>query len=177
MSPTPVKATVRAARPDDVPALTLVNNCPGVRRGTLRLPFTSEEEVRRRMLEPGPNTHLVVGDVDGTAVGWAALFRRVGRQAHVAGLAIAVHDDHQGRGVGRAMMAGLLDLADNWLGLVRIELDVNTDNGPAIALYESLGFEREGLKRAETLRDGVFIDVILMARIRPAPLHRPADAA
>ncbi len=38
-------------------------------------------------------------------------------------------------------MSEILDLADNWLMLVRIELGVFTDNEKAIKLYEKFGFK------------------------------------
>ena len=34
---------------------------------------------------------------------------------------------------------------------------------PALALYESFGFEREGLRKGHYLRDGVPVDAVLMA--------------
>jgi putative acetyltransferase len=77
-----------------------------------------------------------------------------------------VHDDYVNQGIGRALMERLLDLADNWLGLKRVELDVMADNAPAIHLYESLGFEREGIKRAAMFRGGVFVDLLVMGRVR-----------
>ncbi len=43
-------------------------------------------------------------------------------------------------------MSEILDLADTWLMLVRIELGVFTDNEKAIKLYEKFGFEIEGTK-------------------------------
>ena len=39
----------------------------------------------------------------------------------------------------------------------------------AIALYESFGFEREGLRKAHYLRDGVPVDAILMALLLVGP--------
>jgi putative acetyltransferase len=66
-------------------------------------------------------------------------------------------------------MEALLDLADNTLGLKRVELDVITDNAAAIHLYESLGFEREGIKRCALFRGGVFVDLLMMGRIRELP--------
>ena len=47
---------------------------------------------------------------------------------------MAVHDDWAGRGVGTALMQAALDLADNWLGLTRVELTVWADNQAALAL-------------------------------------------
>lgn len=44
-------------------------------------------------------------------------------------------------------METALDLADNWLGLSRVELTVFTDNATAIALYEKFGFEIEATHR------------------------------
>lgn len=64
------------------------------------------------------------------------------------------------------MMAALLDAADNWLDLKRLELTVFADNAAAIALYEKLGFEREGVLRSYAFRDGAYVDVLAMARLR-----------
>ena len=57
---------------------------------------------------------------------------------------MAVRDDWQGKGVGTALMEAVPDLADNWLGLTRIELSVYTDNAAGAALYKKFGFEVEG---------------------------------
>ena len=57
----------------------------------------------------------------------------------------------------RELMRRLLDWADNWAGLLRIELGVFSDNARAIALYRKFGFELEGTQRAWALREGVFI--------------------
>ena len=65
------------------------------------------------------------------------------------------------------MQAGL-DLADNWLNLTRLELEVYSDNEPAIRLYERFGFEREGVLRQHAFRAGQYVDSIMMARLRPS---------
>lgn len=51
--------------------------------------------------------------------------------------------------------------------LVRVELEVFSDNEGAIRLYESLGFQKEGLQRMATVRGGRYVDEYLMARLRP----------
>lgn len=68
---------------------------------------------------------------------------------------------------GDALLNEILDLADHWLMLVRVELEGFSDNEGAIRLYESLGFQKEGLKRMATVRGGRYVDEYLMARLRP----------
>lgn len=90
-----------------------------------------------------PHTRYVAARVDGHLVGYAGI-ARLGRtppfeyEIHTIG----VDPAYQGRGIGRSMMAELLGHAD---GVVYLE--VRTDNAPAIALYESLGFSTVGLRK------------------------------
>ena len=85
------------------------------------------------------------------------------------GLVMAVTLPAQGKGVGSALMAALIDYADRWAAVMRIELTVFTDNERAIALYRKFGFVQEGIFRAYGLRDGRFQDVLAMARLHPSP--------
>ncbi|WP_164876006.1 GNAT family N-acetyltransferase [Falsirhodobacter deserti] len=105
-------------------------------------------------------------------VAYGGLMPRTRRAAHVGEIFLLVHDDYTGRGYGTCILQALLDLADNWLGLRRVELEVNTDNAPAIHLYIRHGFELEGTKRGDALRDGVLIDTHIMGRLREAPVRQ-----
>lgn len=58
---------------------------------------------------------------------------------------IGVDPAYQGRGIGRALLRGLLAAADALHATVFLE--VRTDNDPARALYESEGFTVVGLRR------------------------------
>ncbi len=164
---------VRAAEPGDADALTVLANLPGVRRGTLRMPFTPRSFVEKRLADPGAGTQALVGVVDGQVVAQGGLVRpQSPRRQHVAELFLYVHDDHVGRGYGGVMLQAVVDLADHWLGLRRLELTVNVDNTRAIRLYERFGFKHEGTKRADVLRDGRLVDSYLMGRVQPAPAYR-----
>lgn len=48
--------------------------------------------------------------------------------------------------------------------LVRLELGVYFDNEKALKLYKSLGFEEEGLKKYSAIRNGKYVDEIIMGR-------------
>lgn len=59
---------------------------------------------------------------------------------------IAVFPEFRGHGVGRTLMAALIEKArEN--GGVFITLEVRTSNLPAIAMYRSLGFTEAGVRR------------------------------
>ncbi|WP_282373566.1 GNAT family N-acetyltransferase, partial [Pseudomonas sp. PS02290] len=71
-----------------------------------------------------------------------------------------------GKGVGSRLMAAVLEVADNWMNLHRVELTVFADNEAALALYRKFGFETEGRLRDYAIRDGVLVDAISMARLK-----------
>ncbi|WP_332697648.1 GNAT family N-acetyltransferase [Bosea sp. (in: a-proteobacteria)] len=157
---------VRAARSDDLDALTALVNLPGFRAGTLRLPYQRSEVTRRWLENPDIDGLNIVAIRDGELIGQAGFERYRGRRAHVAYIGIGVHDDHRGTGVGSALLGELVDAADNWFGLRRLELTVYADNAAAIALYRKFGFEPEGLLRAYAFRAGAYADALTMARLR-----------
>jgi L-phenylalanine/L-methionine N-acetyltransferase len=159
--------TVRAREARDLEALTAIANLPGVIHGTLQLPFRSLDERREQWGQPRPGLHSLVAEHDGRVVGQLNLHQEPSpRRRHCGSIGMSVHDDFVGRGIGSALMVAALELADNWLGLRRIELTVYTDNVPAIRLYEKFGFVTEGTRRDFALRAGVYVDALAMARLR-----------
>ena len=164
----PPEIDIRAMEEADFAALTAIRNCPGVRWGTLSLPYESERRMRALYSgPPDPKDRHLVACVDGVVVGSASLRCAPGlRRAHVGSVGIMVQDDWQKRGVGTKLFAALIDLADNWLNLKRLDLEVFTDNHAAIALYKRFGFAIEGTRRADAFRDGAYVDSYAMARLR-----------
>lgn len=158
--------TIRAREPADWQEVAALMDLPKVRFGTLRLPFTSKEQWRKMMEAPPDGMTGIVAVLDGRIVGNAGVIQQKGRRSHVGDIGMSVHDDFCGRGIGSALMAALIDAADNWLNLRRLELAVYVDNEPAIRLYRKFGFEIEGTRRADAFRDGRFVNSFAMARLR-----------
>jgi L-phenylalanine/L-methionine N-acetyltransferase len=157
---------VRAREPHDVEAIQAIFNCPRVIANTLQLPLRSVEYQRQRFGQPSSDRHSLVAEVEGRVVGVIGLYLLANpRRRHCGDIGMAVHDDFQGQGIGGALLAAALDLADNWLALRRVELSVYTDNAPAIRLYEKFGFTIEGTLRDFAFRDGAYVDAYQMGRL------------
>ncbi len=104
---------------------------------------------------------------DGEAIGMFKLFGHTYRASHICYLGgVAIHPDYSGKGYGVKMLREILAHVQQ-KGFLRIELSVATLNLKAIALYEKLGFEREGiLKKYTHLKsENRFIDEMMMAYI------------
>ncbi|MFG6442055.1 GNAT family N-acetyltransferase [Roseateles sp. LKC17W] len=172
--------TLRRVKPADAAAIAEQFADPEVFGNTLQLPYGSEEIWAQRLagMNPpaaGSNEMVLAALLDGRPVGLAGLHPAGPqvRRRHVMGLGITVAKAAQGQGVGHALMTALLDYADNWAQILRIELTVFHDNARAIRLYERHGFEHEGRLRADALRNGVYEDVLMMGRLHPRqPLVR-----
>lgn len=165
-----MKVSIRHSEPEDFQALREIFAQPSVTAGTLQMPYPSEEMWKKRLADRPKGLYSLVACVNGDVVGNLTLFHFAGspRRQHAGELGMGVHDRWQGKGVGGELMAAAIDLADNWLNLIRLELTVYTDNEAAIRLYENWGFEREGTLIRYAFRDGTFADALMMARIRDA---------
>lgn len=157
---------IRPFRPEDAAGFTEIRRQPTVMEYNNLLPSERGERDRDGLAKLGPDNHVLVAEADGHVVGFARMDVFGGRQRHVGTVNVNVHDGYQGRGIGRRLMETLLELADDYLALTRVQLEVWADNERAIHLYETLGFEPEGRRRKAVLRRGEYVDVLIMGRLR-----------
>ena len=158
---------IRRAEPEDFAAVQAIYAAPLAQAGTLQLPFPSRDLWRQRMQAVDPHAHLLLACAGDEVVGQLGLYVATNpRRRHVGDLGMGVRDDWQGRGVGSALMAAAIDLADRWLQLHRLELQVYADNAAGIALYTRHGFVEEGRHRDFAFREGCYVDALSMARLR-----------
>lgn len=164
-----LRFTIRPLRSSDTNDIYELMHMPNVLYGTSLLPSTTVDAWQKTIqgwLED-ERMHVFVAEVQGKAVGITSVHAGMGRESHVGDIAMAVHDKHQRQGIGRMLLMAITDLADNWLNLLRLELDVYADNDVAIHLYQQFDFEIEGRKRLDAFRGGRYIDSYIMARLRP----------
>lgn len=161
---------IRPVRAGDGKGINLLRRMPGVFENILGIPSERIQRNESFIENMDPNAHVFVAVVheggNEIIAGMAGLHVSANhRLRHSGAVGIMVHKSYQGMGLGSTLMKTLLDIADNWLMLVRVELTVFTDNEKAINLYKRLGFEEEGLKRKAAIRNGKYEDEYLMARI------------
>jgi RimJ/RimL family protein N-acetyltransferase len=164
-----VSFTVRAAEPGDAARLVeLAREIGAEEEGWLITDgeWRSVGEERRylRSVRRHRDAAVFVAEANGSVVGRLSVARDPHpASAHVADVGLMVARDHRRHGAGTALM----EAAESWAretGIRKLELHVFPHNGPAIALYERLGYVREGFRRRHYRRGGEFLDAILMAK-------------
>lgn len=165
----------RALEPKDARTAHVLGTHPEVARTFGGSPGDGEEGWQKRIAESAPDRSLLLGAFEGERLVGVAMmdgFATV-RRRHAANLSIAVAHDRQRRGVGDALLGKVVEAADRWWGYFRLELGVHADHGAAVSLYEKHGFVVETKRPKDMLRDGVLVDGLGMARVRPGFVTPP----
>ena len=159
--------TVRRAQPADAAALVALASAVSAEpegwmiwsewRGV------GDERRYLRAVRGHPDAAVFVAEVDGEIAGRMSLARDQNPASHhVADLGLMVDARFRRRGVGRALLEAAVEWAPEH-GVAKLELHVFPWNEAAIALYESFGFEREGLRRRHYLRPDGYADATVHA--------------
>jgi len=124
-------------------------------------PFPWSEGIFRDCLRAGYLCR--VAWLDGCFAGYAILSVAAG-EAHV--LNLCIRPEFRGRGLGRAMLQHLLELAR--AGQAReLFLEVRPSNFAAIRLYQSMGLQQVGLRRAYYQAENGREDAVVMSLTLP----------
>jgi L-amino acid N-acyltransferase YncA len=160
---------IRDARDADVPAIAAIY-AHHVLHGTGTFeedpPDAAEIAARLAAVQARGLAWLVAEADDGSLQGYAyyTQFRDRSAYRHTAENAIYVRDDVRGQGVGKALVAALLDRAE--AGGFRQMLAVigDTENTGSIGLHLSLGFRQAGVMKSVGAKFGRWVDVVIMQK-------------
>ncbi len=166
---------LRPARLDDAEALRQIYNAE-VTTSTVTfdiVPRTLADQ--RRYLDDRSGAHaVIVATDDGEVVGYGALSAWRSKPAYSTSVedSVYVHRAHQGRGIGRVLLAELTRVATAH-GFHAVFARIVGGHEASIRLHEALGFEIVGTEREVGRKFGRWLDVVLMELLLDpeAPSH------
>jgi L-amino acid N-acyltransferase YncA len=159
---------IRPATPADLPEIQSIY-AHHVLHGTgsfEEIPPSLEEIEARyaKVIEHGWS-YLVAVDATGV-LGYASFTQMRDRSGYryTAENSIYVREDVRGQGVGKALVARLLDEAAALGFRQMIAVIGDSDNVGSIGVHSSLGFQRAGLLRSSGFKFGRWVDTVFMQR-------------
>ncbi len=145
---------IRPLRPDKAP------DCARLHAAEFAHPWPADE-IAALIARPTTLAAAALDPVSGALRGFV-LSRLAADEAEI--LTIAVASAWRGRGVGRALLAGVLRQAAN-AGAQAMFLEVDEHNAPALALYRRLGFDKVGQRSGYYRRgDGSRATAVVMRK-------------
>ena len=167
---------IRAAIGGDVPEITAIHNSM-LRSATIEwteqpLDIVERQEWLRRQDDDGHAVLVAVSPVD-RIVGWAAYEDFCGARGrpgyrHTMELTVHVHEDWRGRGVGRLLLAALVEHAAAG-GVHVLVAGVDGEDAAAIDFHQRMGFEVVGRMPEVGRMHGRWLDLVLLQRILYEP--------
>ncbi|MDM0603867.1 GNAT family N-acetyltransferase [Clostridium perfringens] len=156
---------IRDIKIEDYKEIGKIRKMPGVIENILSNKYEEEELIKEKIINRGKNQYWYVAEENGKVIGLGILMNHGNlRKKHVGVITLMVNSDNQNKGVGSLLMDKLINLSES-LNIIRLELCVFRDNYKAINLYKKFGFKEEGIKVKSALKNGEYIDEIMMARI------------
>lgn len=157
---------IRPVELQDYTDISRIRKMDGVKENILATSEEPEDKIKNKIISITENDYWYVAELNGHVVGLAILNRYGNsRKKHVAQISIMVDKNYHSQGIGNALMNKLINLSDNILKLKRLELFVFIDNEKAINLYKKYGFTKEGVQQCSALKNGMYADEMMMARI------------
>jgi L-amino acid N-acyltransferase YncA len=159
--------SIRGAVASDAEAICRIYN-QGIedRLATLETELRTPAERAEWLAARGPRHPVMVAEAAGEVVGWGSLNRFNPRPAydHVVDFSVYVERAWRGKGVGRQLLARLIELATE-LRYHKMVLAAFPFNPPGMALYRRMGFTEVGVYREQGQVDGKWVDVVVMEKL------------
>ncbi len=91
-----------------------------------------------------PNSKYIVAKINNEIVGFGGIWKAVD-DVHITNIVTAKKFRRQN--IGSILLSNLIEMSKSEIGITSITLEVNSNNIPAIKLYEKFGFKKVGLRK------------------------------
>lgn len=167
--------TLRQAVDTDADAIAdIYNQGIAERAATFETEPRGVDEIRARLADRERFPLLVAEDA-GAVIGWAGLssYRTRACYAGIVEFSIYLDRHARGRGVGRQLLEALVDVAHE-RGYWKLVSRIFPFNTASRALCRACGFREVGVYEKHGCLDGEWMDVVIVERLIPQNLTRPA---
>jgi L-amino acid N-acyltransferase YncA len=159
---------IRRATLNDAAKIADIYNAGIVERvATFETTLRTIEAIAVR-IEANPRQPLLVAERDDAVIGWAGISGYRSRACYDGVGEFSIYIDHgaRGQGVGRRLLAALVDEAAS-LGYWKLLSRIFTFNSASRALCRSCGFREVGIYEKHAQLDGRWLDVVIVERLIP----------
>lgn len=159
--------TIRKATLSDLKEITdIYNDAIQKTVATFDTEIKTIDNQKKWFEDHGPNNPILVAELDGNIIGWAALSRYSTRCAYsdTAEISLYVREQDQGRGIGKKLMQSIVKEGEN-TSLHTIIARITDGNEKSIHLHKSVGFEHIGIMKEVGNKFGRRLDVCLMQKV------------
>ncbi len=163
-----MKPTIRLAEPRDAEAIRAIYDLE-VLESTVTfdlVPRTPDQQREWLVEHSGGHPAIVAVDDAGVVLGFGSLSPYKERPAYFPTVedSVYVHRERRGGGVGRALLAELVRLAQTY-GYHSVVARIVGGHDASISLHARLGFELVGVEREVGRKLGRWLDVVVMQRM------------
>ncbi len=159
-----MNVAIRSAMRSDAPGILAITNHYIARStSTFRIELETLDE-RLEWLDEHAEAHpVIVAELDGTIVGWAALSTYNTREGYryTAEISVYVRPEFHRRGIGRALLTELITRA-RAVGHHVLLAICCAESTESIALHQSLGFTRAGVIHEVGRKFDRWLDVVFL---------------
>ncbi len=163
-----MSAIVRAATEQDVPAIADILNEAIVNTLAtwMHHPFSLEDRYEWFSIRRVQDFPILVADVDGTVAGYSTFgpFRAYDGYARTVEHSVYIHKDFRRRGLGRALMAPLIEASRARGDHVMVGA-IGLPNDASVALHAQLGFVEVGRMPEVGWKFDAWRDLLLMQKV------------
>jgi L-amino acid N-acyltransferase YncA len=163
----PANLTTRLATLEDAePIRQIYNHEVLTSTVTFDIHPRSLEEQRAWLAARSGAYAVIVAQEDQEVVGFASLSRYKEKPAYSTSVedSIYVHQDHQGKGIGKLLLWELLEVATTH-GFHAVFARIVDGHEASIGLHQAFGFEIVGTEREVGRKFGRWLDIVLMQRL------------
>ncbi len=170
--------TIRKAAVADAARIAAIYNAGIAERiATFETTTRTAQDMAER-IAAHPRHPVLVAERDGSVLAWAGISGYRSRACYdgVGEFSIYVDPSARGQGVGRRLLAALVDEAAS-LGYWKLLSRIFTFNTASRALCQSCGFREVGIYEKHAQLDGRWLDVVIVERLIPENQPAQPEAA